>query len=123
MQAAIITALYILTVVFTYSVYKDLRKPPEPLRTDPERMQEEKPVPVILPTPPAIVVKPEPTPEPVKPEPIPETEPPKMDRKKLEQTARNCLTAAGCTFDTWSYTRYKSDIELMDIIKEYNLNK
>lgn len=119
MQLLCIIALYILTACFTYSVYKDLRKPPEPLRTDPERMQEEKPAPVILPTPPAIVVKP----EPVKPEPMQETEPPKMDRKKLEQTARNCLTAAGCTFDTWSYTRYKSDIELMDIIKEYNLNK
>ena len=68
----------------------------------------------------------EPQPEPVKvepePQPEPTPEPPKMGRCELEQAARNCLTAAGCKFDVYDYTRYKTDIELMDIIKDYNLN-
>lgn len=125
MQLFCIIALYILTACFTYSVYKDLKRPPEPLRTEPERMQEEKPAPVILPTPPAIVVRPEPTPEHAEPEPIPEPEPlkPAGDRRKLERTAANLLTASGCKFDVWTYVRFKSDIELMDIITNYNLNK
>lgn len=71
-------------------------------------------------------LQPEPQPEPVKvepqPEPQPEPEPSKMGRRELEQAARNCLTAAGCKFDVYDYTRYKTDIELMDIIKDYNLN-
>lgn len=50
-------------------------------------------------------------------------EPPRMDRAKLEKAARDCLTASGCKFDTYYYTRNKTDLELMEIIKEYNLNK
>lgn len=73
------------------------------------------------PQPEPVKVEPEPQPEPIKaPEPTPE--PPKMGRRELEQAARNCLTAAGCKFDVYDYTRYKTDIELMDIIKDYNLN-
>lgn len=49
--------------------------------------------------------------------------PPNMDREKLEKIARDCLTSSGVKFDTYYYTRNKSDIELMDIIKDYNLNK
>ena len=62
------------------------------------------------------------------PEPLPQVqiignpEPPRMDRRQLEQAVRNVLTACGCQFDVYDYTRYKSDIELMDIIKDYNLN-
>lgn len=130
MQLFCIIALYILTACFTYSVYKDLKRPPEPLRTEPERMQEEKPAPVILPTPPAIVVRPEPTPEPVEPEPIPEPEPinpagdtmpnlETMNREQLEKIACDCLTLAGFKFNTYYYCRNKSDIELMDIIIDF----
>lgn len=50
-----------------------------------------------------------------------EPEPPKVDRVKLEKIACNCLTASGCKFDVWHYCRNKSDIELMDIIKDYNI--
>ena len=45
----------------------------------------------------------------------------KYDRMKLEKIARDCLTAAGCKFDTYTYCRSKSDFELMDIIKDYNI--
>ena len=50
-----------------------------------------------------------------------EAEPPKIDRVKLEQIAANCLAATNCSFDTYYYLRNKTDIELMDIIKDFNL--
>ena len=40
------------------------------------------------------------------------------EREKLENTAAGMLTLAGCMFDVYSYVRSKSDIELMDIIKD-----
>jgi hypothetical protein len=49
-------------------------------------------------------------------------EPPAVDREKLEEIAKNCLYASGCRFDLWTYCRNKSNIELMEIIKDYNLN-
>lgn len=77
-----------------------------------------------------------PTPEPVKVEPQapPVNDPRRIydrlnpppqtpERIQLENTANNCLTAAGCKFNTFYYCLYKSDIELMDIIKDYNMNK
>lgn len=63
------------------------------------------------------------------PEPIQEnynnkpTEPPEIDREKLEKIAGSCLHRSGCKFDIWTYCRYKSNIELMDIIKDFNLNR
>lgn len=36
MQLFCVIVLYILTACFTYSVYKDLKRPPEPLRADSE---------------------------------------------------------------------------------------
>lgn len=67
-------------------------------------------------------LQPEPQPEPVKVEPQPEPQPPKMGRRQLEQAARDALTACGCQFDVYDFTRYKTDIELTEIITEYNLN-
>lgn len=61
---------------------------------------------------------------PKQPEPIPEAkqEPAqKVDRVKLEKIAGNCLTACGVKFDTYYYCRNKTDLELMDIIKDYNI--
>jgi hypothetical protein len=46
-----------------------------------------------------------------------------INRQQLERAARDCLTLSGCKFDTYNYCRMKSDIELMDIIKDYNLNR
>ena len=63
-------------------------------------------------------------PEPVKAPPaviISEPEPPKIERQKLEKIARNCLSACGVTFDTYYYCRNKTDLELMDIIKDYDI--
>lgn len=54
--------------------------------------------------------------------PEPPRTPPKIDRVKLEQIAANCLAATNCNFDTYYYCKNKSDIELMDIIAQYNLN-
>lgn len=51
-----------------------------------------------------------------------QAEPPRIDRRKLEEIAANCLHLSGCRFDIWTYCRHKSDIELMDIIKDFNLN-
>lgn len=85
--------------------------------TEPAVIPEQiKPQPVIIPAP-------KPDPAPVKTEAKKEPEPPKMGREQLEKAARSCLIAAGVKFDTWSYCRFKSDIELMDIITNYNLNK
>lgn len=53
--------------------------------------------------------------------PEPPRTPPKINRVKLEQIAANCLAATNCSFDTYYYLRNKSDIELMDIIKDFNL--
>ena len=55
------------------------------------------------------------------PKPGPDHE--KINRMQLEKAARDCLTAAGCKFNTYYYTRNKSDLELMEIIKDYNLNR
>lgn len=49
--------------------------------------------------------------------------PPQIDRGKLERIAQNCLSACGVSFDTYYYVRNKSDVELMDIITEYNLKE
>lgn len=49
-------------------------------------------------------------------------EPEKIDRTKLEKIAQNCLSSHGVKFDTYYYIKNKSDIELMDIITQYNLN-
>lgn len=70
------------------------------------------------PEPETVQYKPEPRPAMIEPEPVQ-----KVDRVKLEKIAGNCLTASGCKFDIWYYCRNKSDIELMDIIKDYNMNK
>ena len=88
---------------------------PEPLQQVPEPIPKPEPAPVQI-------VKPAPVPI---PEIIPEPEPlkPAGDRRKLERIAANCLTAAGCKFDVWTFCRFKSDLELMEIIKDYNLNK
>lgn len=110
---------FLILVYYTKSELKELiamkketEPTPEPVQVEPEPQ----PAPQIIP-------QPQPAPvEPI-PEPEPQPEPPKIDRKQLEQIARNCLAAAGCKFDAWSYCRYKSDVELMDIIKDYNLNK
>ena len=55
------------------------------------------------------------------PEPEQEPERPRMDRQKLELIARNCLSCSGVKFDTWAYCRSKTDIELMDIIRDFNI--
>lgn len=90
-------------------IKKETEPTPEPVQIEPDP----EPAPQIIPQPAPVVPIPEPEPQP---------EPPKMDRRQLEQAARNVLTACGCQFDVYDYTRYKSDIELMDIITEYNLN-
>lgn len=51
-----------------------------------------------------------------------QAEPPRIDRRKLEEIAANCLHLSGCRFDLWTYCRNKSDIELMEIIKDFNMN-
>lgn len=51
-----------------------------------------------------------------------QAEPPRIDRRKLEEIAANCLHLSGCRFDLWTYCRNKSDTELMDIIKDFNYN-
>ena len=61
-------------------------------------------------------------PEPIPPK-QPEPAPQKTDRGKLERIAQNCLSACGVPFDTYYYVRDKSDIELMDIITQYNLKE
>ena len=49
-------------------------------------------------------------------------EPEKIDRTKLEKIAQNCLSSYGIDFDTYYYVKNKSDIELMDIITQYNMD-
>lgn len=70
-------------------------------------------------------------PQPARVEPIrtPEPEPPKEPeespedkRRKLERIAQNCLSCMGVKFDTYYYTKSKSDLELMDIITNFNMN-
>ena len=68
-------------------------------------------------------IKPDPGPRQMQPGENINPDPPKVDREKLEKIARDCLTTSGVKFDTYYYTRFKSDNELMDIIKDYNLNK
>lgn len=46
-----------------------------------------------------------------------------LDRLQLEKIARDCLTSCGARFDTWTYCRSKTDIELMDIIAQHQLNR
>lgn len=120
-------AFLLLFIFYTSGGFKKLlefyRFPdPEPL---PNLYQGPKPEPApvkIIPEP--VKVEPVTIPEPA-PDQIPDPEPlkPAGDRRKLERIAANVLTAAGCKFDVWTYCRFKSDIELMDIIKDYNLNK
>lgn len=88
--------------------------------TEPEPTQERQPP--QMQTAPQIIQEPqpEPTPEPVKAENITPSRYDKMDRKQLEQAARDCLTASGCKFDIYDYTRYKRDNELIEIINDYN---
>lgn len=93
---------------------------PEPLQQVPEPIPPApRPEPVKVTPAPVQIVKPAPV------QTIPEPEPlkPAGDRRKLERTAANLLTASGCKFDVWTYVRFKSDFELMDIITNYNLNK
>lgn len=118
-NAILIIIGFLILVYYTKSELKILieekswpLQEPEPLQPEPQPEPEPEPV-HIIPEPVKVEPQPEPQPEPV---------PPKMGRRQLEQAARNCLTAAGCKFDVYDYTRYKTDIELMDIIKDYNLN-
>ena len=91
------------------------RQPPQ-MQPAPKIIQEPQPAPVApIPAP-----QPEPTPEPVKTENKTPSRYDKMDRKQLEQAARNCLTASGCKFDVYDYTRFKRDNELIEIINDYN---
>lgn len=48
---------------------------------------------------------------------------PPIDRRQLEKIAQDCLTSCGAKFDTWTYCRSKTDIELMDIIAQHQLNR
>lgn len=59
------------------------------------------------------------------PEPPPDPEPkkPELTREQLEKIAGNCLTAMGVKFETYFYCKNKTDIELMNIITRYNLEK
>ena len=52
-------------------------------------------------------------------------EPPPIDeeREKLENTAAGMLTACGCKFNVYWYCHELTHKELMDIIKDFNLNK
>jgi len=55
--------------------------------------------------------------EPYNPPPIDE------EREKLENTAAGMLTACGCKFNVYWYCHELTNKELMDIIKDFNLNK
>ena len=50
-------------------------------------------------------------------------EPETIDRAKLERIAQNWLTSQGVLFDTYYYVRNKSDLELMDLITEFNIRR
>lgn len=65
------------------------------------------------------------TPEPLAPPQIRPYNPPPIDeeREKLENTAAGMLTACGCKFNVYWYCHELTDRELMDIIKDFNLNK
>lgn len=110
---------FLILIYYTKTELKELillNKEPEPEKA-PEPLKEPEPV--------HIISEPEPGPGSIQekqPEPQSEPVPPKMGRRQLEQAARNVLTACGCQFDVYDFTRYKTDIELMDIIKDYNLN-
>lgn len=50
--------------------------------------------------------------------------PPKdPEREKLEETAAGMLTACGCKYNTYHYCEQLTDIELMKIIADFNLNR
>lgn len=99
---------------------------------DPEPAPDPQPVPVI--PAPVISQRPQITPPQLQPAPVPVISqnrqlkpyihPAKTaEREQLENTAAGMLTLCGCKFDVYSYVRKKSDLELMDIIKDYNMNK
>ncbi len=118
--------ILILFIFYTSGGFKKLmdfyRYPePEPLQKMPGPNKSPEPIP----EPGHITAAPATVETITKPEPIPEPEPikPAGDRRQLERIAANCLTAAGCKFDVWTFCRFKSDLELMEIIKDYNLNK
>ena len=47
--------------------------------------------------------------------------PPVMDRKQLVKSAMDCLYLTGAKFDTWTFCNSKTDLELMEIIKDFNI--
>jgi hypothetical protein len=111
---------------FVIWFYIDTKKALEAI---PEEMPEPIPAPIPYQTPPVPYIQPAPIQAPM-PAPAPQAIPTEaapaaaiVNREQLERVARNCLCASGCQFDTWTYCRYKSDTELMDIIKDYNLNR
>ena len=115
----IIGAVFV--IWFYYDTKEDLKRFDESPAPElmPEIIRRDKP-------PEAIQAPPQEQPQKIEPfRPIP-TEPnetaKQINRAQLERIARNCLCASGCTFNTWVYCKDKTDIELMDIIKDYNLN-
>ena len=109
--------------VFVIWFYIDTKKVLEAI---PEEMPEPIPAPIPYQAPPqyiqaAPIQAPTPAPLPVPQQPAPAAA--LINRQQLERAARDCLTLSGCKFDTYSYVRYKSDTELQDIIKDYNLNR
>lgn len=113
---------FIFVIWFYIDTKKSLEKIPDESTPPAPMPYQGPPVPYIQPAP---IQAPPPVPV-ITPAPIP-TEPAPaaalINRQQLERAARDCLTLSGCKFDTYTYVRYKSDTELQDIIKDYNLNR
>ena len=116
----LIIAGFIFVIWFYIDTKKSLEKIPD--ESTPPVPYQGPPVPYI---PPAPIQAPPPVPV-ITPAPIPTAPAPAaalINRQQLERAARDCLTLSGCKFDTYTYVRYKTDTELQDIIKNYNLNR
>jgi hypothetical protein len=108
--------------IFTIWFYIDTKKS---LKKIPDEAPDESTPPAPMPYqgPPVPYIPPAPTPAPV---PVPQQTAPAaavINRQQLERAARDCLTLSGCKFDTYTYVRYKTDTELQDIIKDFNMNR